>query len=442
MHKTSKYILSLAALSMLTACGALGGSSDSKVTPTIGNRVDILGTRIDTEADPALSGQSVIIPTSRINDAWQQPSGAASNAPGHVALGAELSRNWSSQILGSTSRARLASSPIIVNGKLFAIGTDAVVRAFDATNGARLWSANFSKSVEKKSTLFGGGVSSDGVNIYATNGIGDVVALNIADGTMLWKSRPAGPLRGSPTLSNGNLYVMTQDNQIYALNARTGATEWNEAGAIGESGIFGVASPAASDGTVVAGYSSGELSAYRYENGRSLWSDTLSRTRMSLSVSELSDVDASPVIDRGKVYALGQGGRMAAYDLDQGRRIWELNIAGIATPVVAGEWVFVLTDDARMLCISRSSGKIRWIAQLPEFANEKKKKGEITWRGPILAGNRLVASNSEGEIWSIEPAEGVAFKIQEVKAPISVAPIVANNMLYILDDSGTISAFQ
>lgn len=442
MIKTSRYILSLTALSVLTGCGALGGGGDSNVTPTIGNRVDILGARVDTEADPALSGQSVILPASRINNAWQQPSGASSNAPGHVALGAELTRNWTSKITGSTSRARLASPPIIVGGKLIAIGTDAVVRAFDATNGARLWSANFSETIEKKSTLFGGGVSSDGVNIYATNGIGDVVALNSADGAVLWKSRPAGPLRGSPTLSNGNLYVMTQDNQIYALNARTGASEWNEAGAIGESGIFGVASPAASDGTVVAGYSSGELSAYRYENGRSLWSDTLSRTRMSLSVSELSDVDAAPVIDRGKVYALGQGGRMAAYDLDQGRRIWELNIAGIATPVVAGEWVFVLTDDSRMLCVSRSSGKIRWIAQLPEFANEKKKKGEITWRGPILAGDRLVASNSEGEVWSIEPEEGVAFKIQEVKAPISVAPIVANNTLYILDDSGTISAFQ
>lgn len=441
MIKPSKYILSLTALSMLAGCGVLGGG-DSAVTPTIGNRVDILGARVDTEADPALSGQSVILPAAQVNNTWQTPSGASSNAPGHVALGSELTRVWTSKITGSTSRARLASPPIIVDGKLFAIGTDAVVRAFDATNGARLWSADFSETEEKKSTLFGGGVSSDGVNVYATNGIGDVVALNMADGAILWKSRPAGPLRGSPTLSNGNLYVMTQDNQIYALNARTGASEWNEAGAVGESGIFGVAAPAASDGTVVAGYSSGELSAYRYENGRSLWSDTLSRTRMSLSVSELSDVDAAPVIDRGKVYALGQGGRMAAYDLDQGRRIWELNIAGIATPVVAGEWVFVLTDDSRMLCVSRSSGKIRWIAQLPEFKNEKKKTGEITWRGPILAGNRLVASNSEGEIWSIEPAEGVAFKIQEVKAPISVAPIVANNTLYILDDDGTISAFQ
>jgi outer membrane protein assembly factor BamB len=35
--------------------------------------------------------------------------------------------------------------------------------------------------------------------------------------------------------------------------------------------VFGVAAPASAQGTVVAGFSSGELNAYRYENGRSLW---------------------------------------------------------------------------------------------------------------------------------------------------------------------------
>ncbi len=442
MIKRSKLLLSLTAVSVLAGCGALGGGGDKRVTPTVGNRVDILGARVDTEADPALEGQSVILPTAATNADWQQPGGNASKAPGHVTLNEELTKKWTARITGSSTRARLASTPIIVNGKLFAIGTDAVVVAFDINSGQRLWRSEFTDSDENKSTLFGGGVASDGTVIYVTNGIGDVAALNMDDGSVIWKQRPSGPLRGSPTLSNGNLYVMTQDNQIYALNARTGDSEWNEAGAVGISGIFGVAAPAAASGTVVAGYSSGELAAYRYENGRSLWNDTLSRTRMSLSVSELSDVDAAPVIDRGRVYALGQGGRMAAYDLDQGRRIWELNIAGIATPVVAGEWVFVMTDDARLLCVSRSSGKIRWISQLPQYANEKKKKDAISWRGPILAGNRLISTNSEGEIWAIEPEEGVAFLIEEVKAPISVPPVVANNVLYVLDDSGTITAYQ
>ena len=254
--------------------------------------------------------------------------------------------------------------------------------------------------------------------------------------------RPAGPLRGSPTISNGNVYVMTQDNQIYALNMLDGSVQWNEAGTVGLAGIFGVAAPAAGQGTVVAGYSSGELTAYRYENGRNLWNDALARTSISTSVATLSDIDADPVIDRGRVFALGQGGRMAAYELVTGQRIWELNIAGITTPVVAGEWVFVLTDDAKLLCIARPNGKVRWISQLAAYKNDEKKKNPINWTGPILAGNRLIVANTEGEVVAVSPGEGSSQTLFELDDGISLPPVVAGGMLYILDDSGRISAFR
>src|SRR3546814_9381996 len=106
--------------------------------------------------------------------------------------------------------------------------------------------------------------------------------------------------------------------------------------------VFGAASPAAGEATIVAGFSSGEVQAYRYENGRDLWEDALARTSMALSVSTLTDVDADPVIDRGRVFALGQGGRMASYELNTGLRSWEISIAGISTPYVVGEWVFAI----------------------------------------------------------------------------------------------------
>ena len=115
--------------------------------------------------------------------------------------------------------------------------------------------------------------------------------------------------------------------------------------------MFGSASPAVGQGTVVAGFSSGELNAYRYENGRQVWQDALQRTSIRTSVSSLSDIDADPVIDGGQVFAVGQGGRMVALELTTGQRQWELNIAGISTPWVAGDWVFVVTDDAKLMCI-------------------------------------------------------------------------------------------
>jgi outer membrane protein assembly factor BamB len=443
---SAKLLLAVAISASLGGCavidGVRGDAGKKNNTPTIGNRVDILGGERDMDVDPALAGVAVILPPATVNDAWAQPGGNASKSPGHVELGQGLARVWSATVTGANPRARLAASPVVSDGRVYVVDTTARVTAFDANSGAQIWSNALEVEDDGKPSRFGGGVSATSANVFATNGVGDVAALAADTGALVWKKRPAGPLRGAPTLSNGNVYVMTQDNQIYAVRQSDGEAQWNEAGPVAASGIFGVGAPAAAQGTVIAGYSSGELAAYRYENGRSLWSDTLSRTAMSTSVSTLTDIDADPVIDRGRVFALGKGGRMASYELVSGQRIWEINIAGIATPVAAGEWVFVMTDQAKLLCVARSSGKIRWISTLQRYDNDKKKKGPISWYGPVLAGGRLIVANTRGEVWSVSPDEGTAAQVFDLKSPVSLAPIVANNTLYILDDKGRISAFR
>lgn len=446
MKNSAKLLLALAISASLGGCavidGVRGDAGKKNNTPTVGNRVDILGGERDMEVDPALANVAVILPPPAVNEAWAQPGGNASKSPGHVELGQGLSRVWSATVTGANPRARLAASPVVSDGRLYVVDTTARVTAFDANSGAQIWSNALEVEDDGKPSRFGGGVSATSTNVFATNGVGDVAALAADTGALVWKKRPAGPLRGAPTLSNGNVYVMTQDNQIYSLRQSDGEAQWNEAGPVAASGIFGVGAPAAAQGTVIAGYSSGELAAYRYENGRSLWTDTLSRTAMSTSVSTLTDIDADPVIDRGRVFALGKGGRMASYELVSGQRIWEINIAGISTPVSSGEWVFVMTDEAKLLCVARSSGKIRWISKLQRYDNEEKKKGPISWYGPVLAGGRLIIVNSRGQLWSVSPGEGTASQAVDLKADVSRAPIVANNTLYVLDDAGRISAFR
>jgi outer membrane protein assembly factor BamB len=217
---------------------------------------------------------------------------------------------------------------------------------------------------------------------------------------------------------------------------------WNQSASVGQSGVFGVAAPAAGQGSVISGFSTGELIAYRYENGSQLWLDALSRTSISTQVGILTDIDADPIIDRGRVLALGQGGRMAAYELVSGQRIWELNVAGISTPAVSGDWIFTLTDDGKLMCIARSTGRVRWLTQLPRFRNEEKKKDAIFWTGPLLAGNRLWMGNSRGETYSASVVDGSVSPFVTLGDSVTLSPVVANNTLYFLDDSGRISAFR
>ncbi len=426
----------------IAGCGVIGGKSKPK-TPTLGERVPILS-RVQSGAkvDPALESLAVIVPPPEANAEWPQAGGTASKAYGHLALAEAPRRIWTAEVAGSTNKKRLAASPVIGGGNLFAVGTDGTVTAFDAASGARRWSRSFAVSGDGARSEFGGGVSFEDGKVYVTTGIGEVAALDASNGAQVWKVKPSGPLRGSPTIAFGAVYVMTQDNQIYALNMADGATLWNESASLGQAGVFGVAAPAAGQGTVIAGYSSGELVAYRYENGRTLWSDALSRTSLSTQVGVLTDVDADPIIDRGRVFALGQGGRMAAYELVTGQRIWELNLAGISTPAVAGDWVFTLTDDAKLLCIARSSGRVRWVKQLTRWLKPKKRDKPVFWTGPVLAGNRLWVANSRGSLGSADVTDGSLRMLTDLDKPVSLAPVVAGQTLYVLDDSGRISAFR
>ena len=443
LSTTGRATLSLALAFGLSACvGGIFKDNSKKITPTVGNRVPILSRIEGAKVDPSLAGVSVVLPPPSVNAEWAQAGATPGKAYGHLALGNNLSEAWTVKIAGSSQRRRLAASPVIGGGMLFVEDSDGVINAFDAATGARRWSHTAEVNGNLRPSNFGGGVSYDSGRVYATNGVGEVLALDAETGNEIWKVKPAGPLRGSPTIAFGSVYVMTQDNQIIALAAADGKQQWNESGSVAQTGVFGVAAPAAAQGTVVAGYSSGELVAYRYENGRSLWADALARTSISTEVGALTDIDADPIIDQGRVYALGQGGRMAAYELVTGQRIWELNLAGISTPAVAGEWIFTLTDDARLLAIARASGKVRWITDLGQWRNVEKKKDPLFWTGPVLAGNQLWVANTAGQIHRVSPGEGSMTLFQTIKAPISLAPVVANSTLYVLDDDGTIHAYR
>lgn len=413
-------------------------------TPVLGQRIDVLTTEAQIKVDPAAAAMPMVLPAPVVNSDWAQAGGNANKSMGQLALGPTPAQAWAVSIgQGSTVKARLSAGPRIADGKVFTMDATGTVRAFNAQTGAPVWRAGFGYIRGEEPAMYGGGLAYDNGRIYAANGLGFVAAIDASSGKLLWQVRPGGPLRGSPTVAGAALYVISEDNQIYSLSTSDGTTNWSQAASLEIAGIFGTPAPAFAQGTVVAGFSSGELNAYRYENGRPVWQDVLAPTSIRTTVASLSDINAEPVIDNGQVIAIGAGGRMVALELVSGQRMWENNLAGISTPWLAGEWIFVVTTDSRLIALDRTNGKVRWIAKLPAYRKPKSKSGPIEYVGPILAGNRLILCGSDGAIIFVDPATG-SFEGQTAlkKTGISVSPAVANSTLYILDNSGILHAFR
>ena len=351
----------------------------------------------DIEIDEATAAMPFSLPAAVANEEWTQSGGNAAKSMGHVALGSSLGTAWSVSIgEGNNRSARLASAPVVGGGRVYTIDTVGTVRAFDARNGGQVWSSSFGADINRDSN-YGGGVAFADGRVYATNG-------------PAMSRRWTRPRRGGLDGQAGRAAARCPDGRRWRrlchepgqpdlfAQGRRRRPNWSSAAALEIAGVFGSGPPAVAAGTVVAGFSSGELNAYRYENGRQVWQDALSRTSMSTSVAALSDIDADPVIDGGQVFAIGKGGRMVALELNSGQRQWEQNIAGIATPWVAGEWVFVVTDEAKLIALHRNSGKVRWINQLPRWENEKGKKGRSSIRPGARrrpADRRLLARRAD-----------------------------------------------
>lgn len=435
--------LLMAAVAMAALPGCSVFKKTGKKPATMGERISVLDYEKQVQPEAELQGVEVVLPEQQVNAQWTQPAGNASGSMGHLALSAQPTRVWTAEIgKGSDATRKLNAAPVIAENRLFTIDTEAQVSAFDATAGRLLWRKTISLEGEGNRPAFGGGVSVLDGRVIATTGFGLVVAFDAGTGAELWRTRLPTPLRAAPGGDEGRLFVVSQDGQLTALAADTGAQLWQATATVEPAAILGPGAPAVALGTVVSGFPSGELFALRVENGRTMWQDQLSRTGRTTALGALSGIAASPVIDRGRVFAISHGGRMAALELSTGQRVWERDFAGVNAPWPVGDWVFAITVEAELVALTRTDGKIRWVADLGQWKNPKKKKGAIQWFGPVLAGGRLILVSSESEMAYVSPADGSVQAKVKLGSAAYLPPVVANGMLYVLTDDGKLSAFR
>jgi outer membrane protein assembly factor BamB len=437
-----RHAVTAAALAFsIAACSST--TDDEPETPLTGERIPVLTFDERLEADEAVADRRILLPPPYRNSNWTQMSGNAQKVMYHLSVGDILKKQWSKGAgKGGDRDHKITSSPIVVDGKVFVQDTRANVIAFDAQSGAQLWRKEFEIEDENKDLAFGGGVAYGAGRLYVNNGYGVVRAFDPETGAVLWRYDIGIPFRAPPSYSDGRVFVVTHDNQLVAIAAEDGVELWNHVGIAESAGIISAASPSVSDGVVVSPYSSGELFALRVENGRVAWTDTLSRAGRLTALASLNDIDGGAVVDRGTVYALSHSGRMVAIDYSTGGRIWEANVGGLSTPWVGGDYIYVITDEAQIVCLIRRNGQVRWVTQLQRFEDPDDREDVIQWVGPVLASDRLIIGSSNGYLISVSPYTGEILSGRDIGSGISVSPVVADETLYILQDNGNLTAYR
>jgi outer membrane protein assembly factor BamB len=157
------------------------------------------------------------------------------------------------------------------------------------------------------------------------------------------------------------------------------------------------------------------------------------------SVASIAHIRARPVIMGGIVYIISHGGQMVALELKTGARLWQREIGAIRSPAVIGDSIFVVTNDGDLVCIKKATGQIHWAVSLPKLDSDKK---VLLWAGPIVAGDSLILTGSNGQLLFASAQDGKILKTLELGASSNQSPIVADGALYVLTDDANIIKYS
>jgi outer membrane protein assembly factor BamB len=464
----------------LTSCASarrilpfgLGQDDTPQATASAGERVSILSFEQTLTPSAALSGRDFFVPGPVAITAWPMAGGTAENSVDHSIAAANFEIAWRRGIgRGSSRTTQVMAPPVAADGRIYVMDGESTVTAVDAGTGEVVWRRNVKPDGREAAGGvavfglpvplvgsgggaleggFGGGLAFSGGRLIVASGYRTVSALNAANGEVVWTQPVDVPIHSAPTVAGGRVLVIDVDNQIIALNAQTGVQSWSYRGIVEPARVMRASSPAISGDTVIAPFSSGEVVALRASNGQPVWNQVLSRTSRTSALSEIRDIAGRPVISRGFVYAVGHSGVMQAMDIRTGQPRWSVPIAGVNAPLPVGDVVYVVSKNGELTVVNRDTGAVYWTRNLNE--GRVRQEGGVLgfwdrtvrpeWSGPILASNRLVLVNSEGEAVAFDPKTGALMATLRLGGAAYLAPIAYNGALYVLTDNGDLVSIR
>jgi outer membrane protein assembly factor BamB len=384
----------------------------------------------------------VALPPAVRNADWPQAGGNPAHLMGHLATGDRLAQAWSADIgEGGGYRRKILAQPVKAGGLVYAMDSDGLVSAFDARTGERQWRTD-TRDEDDESTNIGGGIAVDNGVLYAVNGVAWLVAMDARTGTIKYRKGVGAPTRSAPTIADGRIFFTTIEDRLLAHAVDDGRQLWTHQAQQAQTTLLGQPAPTYANGLVIGAFGSGEIVAVRAETGGVAWTDSIGSVRGRDSLADVAAIRGLPVIQEGRVFAIGLGGLTISSDQRSGRRLWERDVGGEDSLWVAGDWVFLISVRQQIAALNRNDGRVAWVNDLPRYEDEEKQDGPIQWFGPLLAGDRLIVAGTNSQALAVSPYTGEIIGRQELSGAASLGPVLADGTVYIVTDDGHLVALR
>ncbi|HEY3422707.1 MAG TPA: PQQ-binding-like beta-propeller repeat protein [Methanocellaceae archaeon] len=329
----------------------------------------------------------------------------------------------------------IVPSPVVWNGTLYAVVYDSgTVLALDDHTGAQKW-----KFKAESGTIESTPAISNG-SIYVGSDDSYVYKLDASSGRMLWRSSVYNSMYSSPLAYDGKIFIGTNGGDFYALDEGTGDHVWSLSNVTQSSpagwdgkiyvGTYGYPDPAKTLAGIPSSQSvikHGAFYALDESTGAVVWS------------YDLGDdyVHSSPSIYNGTVYVAAHNGILYAFDAGTGHAKWtyDLGYETDASPSIdqATGTVFIGTFGGHVFAFDAADGSEKWIS---------------AYYGPIYAsaavsGNVLYGATQDGILFALNVMDGAElWTYKTVSSEVFVSPVVADGHLFYATTNGDVFAFS
>ena len=325
-------------------------------------------------------------------------------------------------------------SPAWDGSTVYAADRKGLVKALELDSGKEIWSVDLSQRTgflsANLSALLSGGLTISDDKIFIGTERGTVIALNKEDGQVAWDVEVAGEALSKPTVSNDLVMVHTSNGQLQALDVNSGEIKWTVNMDTPSLSLRGESAPAVAFGAALVGGDNGRVSAVLLSQGQLIWQQRISQVTSSTEIGRLNDVDMTPIIDDGKVYAIAYNGTLAALDMRSGQILWKRELGSVNDMVLSGDNLYLVDQNDRVLSVRKSDGVTLWTQE------------ELLNRGlsaPEMYNGYLVVGDKEGYLHWLDMATGGFVAQNKLNSSgIHSRPVVASDKLMVQAKNGTV----
>ena len=342
---------------------------------------------------------------------------------------------WSTSVGSGIGDFHSNLHPALDSGVVYAADRRGTVKAVSASDGKEVWSVNLAEKsgwFSSSPALLSGGVTVAGGHVYVGSEKAKVYALNTNDGSQAWKTNVAGEALSRPVVSDGMVLIHTSNGQLQALNESDGAVKWTVNLDMPSLSLRGESAPATAYGAAIVGGDNGRVSAVLMQQGQMIWQQRISQATGPTEIDRLSDVDTTPVIVNGVVYALAYNGNLTALDLRSGQIMWKRELGSVSNFIVDGNRIYMIDQNDRVLALTTDGGVTLWT------------QSDLLHRNltaPALYNGYIVTGDSEGYMHWINVEDGRFVAQQKVDGSgFLTDPVAAEGKLLIQAKDGTLYA--